>query len=113
MQKKKKTQRSPSELRPVKTFKCEKCYFTGQKVKAQPPSVTGGATTNILRSQRLCGNLYGLFSEEHPGFKDSEIIRFWTLPSQIREQSGFTKKPIGLGPNLKDNRLDSFYRTVS
>ena len=53
------------------------------------------------------------FSEEHPGFKDSEIIRSWTLPSQIREQSGFTKKPIGLGPNLKDNRLDSFYRTVS
>ena len=30
-----------SKLRHVKTFKCEKCYFTGQKVIAQPPSVTG------------------------------------------------------------------------
>ena len=32
-----------SKLRPVITFKCEKCYFTGQKEIAQPPSVTGGA----------------------------------------------------------------------
>ena len=32
-----------SKFRPVKTFIGEKCYFTGQKVIAQPPSVTGGA----------------------------------------------------------------------
>ena len=30
-------------MRPVKTFKGEKCYFTGQKVREQPPSVTSGA----------------------------------------------------------------------
>ena len=32
-----------SKLQPVKTFKGEKCYFTGEKVIAQPPRVTGGA----------------------------------------------------------------------
>ena len=32
-----------SKLRPVKTFKGEKCNFTGETVIAQPPSVTGGA----------------------------------------------------------------------
>ena len=32
-----------SKLRPVKVFKGEKCYFTVEKVIAQPPSVTGGA----------------------------------------------------------------------
>ena len=42
MQKKKRNVLA-SELRPVKTLKCEKCYFTVEKVKAQPPSVTGRA----------------------------------------------------------------------
>ena len=32
-----------SKLRPVKTFKGEKLYFTGEKAIAQPPSVTGSA----------------------------------------------------------------------
>ena len=36
-----------SKLQPVKTFKGEKCYFTGQKVIAQPPSVTDGAVYEI------------------------------------------------------------------
>ena len=31
-----------SKLRPVKTFKRVKCYFTGQRIIAQPPGVTGG-----------------------------------------------------------------------
>ena len=35
-----------SKLQPVKTFKGEKCYFTGEKVIAQPPRVTGGAIFN-------------------------------------------------------------------
>ena len=32
-----------SKLRPVKTFKGEKCYFPVEKIIAQPPNVTGGA----------------------------------------------------------------------
>ena len=47
------------ELRPVKIFGGEKCYFTGEKVKAQRPSVTGtkiATNTKILLSQRLYGN---------------------------------------------------------
>ena len=32
-----------SKLRPMKTFKGEKCYFTGQKVIAQLLNVTGEA----------------------------------------------------------------------
>ena len=45
MKKKKKKKRNvlASRLRSVKTFKGERCYFTGQKVMAQPPTVTGGA----------------------------------------------------------------------
>ena len=41
MQKKRKV--LASKLRPVKTFKGEKCYFTGQKVIAQLLRVTGEA----------------------------------------------------------------------
>ena len=45
-----------SKLRPVKTFNNEKCYFKGEKVIAQRPSVTGEAiydkdpllTTSVL-----------------------------------------------------------------
>ena len=32
-----------SKLRPVKTFRGEKCYFTEQTVIAQRPRITGGA----------------------------------------------------------------------
>ena len=42
MQKKKRNVLA-SKLRPVKTFKGEKCNFTVEKVIAQPLSDTGGA----------------------------------------------------------------------